>query len=194
MGVLREDQALAARLFGSNPQGPVASSLIELPPEVADARKRIQAIVSGMEAAIAAHDFEKARDYCELERRERENLGQLCRKHHLEDRSVTDVAEDPVAAEIRRRVESRGRLREAGSLSVDLPLSDPSKRVLIFGAEEAEQLHQTVIGPEHLVLGLLREEESMAAHVLRERGVSAVSVRAKLASPASGPEQGRNYV
>jgi ATP-dependent Clp protease ATP-binding subunit ClpA len=198
LGVLREDKALAARLFasdpGSNPQEPRPSSPLELPPEVTGARKRIQSLVSGMEAAIAAHDFRKAREYSEQERRERENLRQLCQKHNIEDRGATDVAEDPIAADIRRRVESLRQPREKVSASIDLPLSHPSKRVLAYGAEESERLHQTVIGPEHLVLGLLREEESMAAQVLRERGVSAVGVRAKLAPPPPRSEQGRNYV
>jgi hypothetical protein len=189
LGVLWEDKALAARLFGSDLQEQRSSSPLELPPEVADARERIQSIVSGMEAAISAHDFRKARDYADQERRERETLGQLCQKYNLTDHGATDVAEDPIAAEIRRRVTSRPHPQE----KVDLPLSHPSKRVL-FGAEEAQRLNQTVIGPEHLVLGLLREEESMAAQVLRERGVSAAAVRAKLAPPPPDPEQGRNYV
>ena len=41
--------------------------------------------------------------------------------------------------------------------SVDLPLSHPCKRVLSFAAEEAERMGHGHIGPEHLLLGVLRE-------------------------------------
>ena len=40
--------------------------------------------------------------------------------------------------------------------SVDLPLSNSSKRALVLGAEEAEAMEHKHIGPEHLVLGVLR--------------------------------------
>src|SRR5215475_5486822 len=43
------------------------------------------------------------------------------------------------------------------STSVDLPLSNESKRVLAYAAEEAERLQSKVIGVQHLALGLLRE-------------------------------------
>lgn len=44
------------------------------------------------------------------------------------------------------------------STSVDLPLSNESKRVLAYAAEEAERLSHKFIGTEHLMLGLLREK------------------------------------
>jgi ATP-dependent Clp protease ATP-binding subunit ClpA len=195
LGVLQEDRALMDRLSGSNPQQPEQSSQVELPPEVADARKRIQSIVSGMEAAIAAHDFKEARAYADEERRERENLRQLCQKHNLQD-SGADAVGDPTAAEVRRRIESLRQPHQKTPVSVDLPLSHSSKRVLAYGAEESERLNHKHIGPEHLVFGLLREEASIAAQILRERGISAAGVRAMLVPPplSSGPEQGRNYV
>jgi ATP-dependent Clp protease ATP-binding subunit ClpC len=40
---------------------------------------------------------------------------------------------------------------------VDLPLSHQCRRVLAYAAEEAERLGQRHIGPEHLLLGALRE-------------------------------------
>jgi ATP-dependent Clp protease ATP-binding subunit ClpC len=41
--------------------------------------------------------------------------------------------------------------------SVDLPLSHQCRRALAFAAEEAERLGQRHVGPEHLLLGVLRE-------------------------------------
>src|SRR6266536_1893353 len=46
------------------------------------------------------------------------------------------------------------------STSVDLPLTNEGRRVLGYAAEEAERLSQRHIGTEHLLLGLLREENS----------------------------------
>ncbi len=77
---------------------------------------------------------------------------------------------------IRSQVEGQTAPREKVSTSVDLPLSHASKRVLAYGAEEAQRLNHTHIGSEHLLLGLLREE-SFAAQLLRERGVTLESVR-----------------
>src|SRR6185295_11695648 len=44
----------------------------------------------------------------------------------------------------------------------DLPLSHECKRVLAYGAEEGERMGARHIGTEHLVLGLLREQDCRA--------------------------------
>ena len=67
------------------------------------------------------------------------------------------------------------------STSVDLPLSDESKRVLAYAAEEADRLSHHMIGTEHVFLGLLREPESGAAQILLERGIEINAVRETLA-------------
>src|SRR5271157_5115660 len=61
---------------------------------------------------------------------------------------------------IRKQIEGHTAPREKVSTSVDLPLSHECKRVLAYGAEEAERLTHKHIGTEHLLLGLLREEKS----------------------------------
>ena len=58
--------------------------------------------------------------------------------------------------------------REAISHSLDLSLSDECKRVLAYAAEEAESLSHKFIGTERLLLGLLREEDCLAAHLLKQ--------------------------
>ena len=55
--------------------------------------------------------------------------------------------------------------------SVDLPLTNESKRVLAYAAEEAERLANRHIGTEHLLLGLMREKKSFAAQLLNEEGL-----------------------
>src|SRR6266852_7974545 len=54
---------------------------------------------------------------------------------------------------------------------VDLPLSNECKRVLAYAAEEAERLSHQHIGPEHLLLGMLREKKFLSAQSLHELGV-----------------------
>ena len=73
---------------------------------------------------------------------------------------------------IRKQIDASTTIREKIPTSVDLPLSHESKHVLAYAAEEAARLDQPVIETEHLLLGLLREEKSFAAEILRERGVT----------------------
>ena len=77
-------------------------------------------------------------------------------------------------------VEQRKPARKKILGAVDLPLSKECKRVLTFALEEAEQLSSKHIGPEHLFLGLLREEKCQAAKILNERGVLPAPTRAEL--------------
>ncbi len=78
---------------------------------------------------------------------------------------------------IRKEIEGRTVFREKVSTSVDIPFSSETKRVLQFAAEEADRLLHTYIGTEHLLLGLLREERSVAASILSEKGMRLSSVR-----------------
>src|SRR5215472_1519847 len=78
---------------------------------------------------------------------------------------------------IRKQIEGHTAPREKVSTSVDLPLSLDCKRVLAYGAEEAERLNHKHIDTEHLLLGLLREEKCFGAQLLRERGLNLAFVR-----------------
>ena len=78
---------------------------------------------------------------------------------------------------IREGVKGRTILHDRISTSVDLPLSVEAKRVLAFAAEESERLGHRHIGTEHLLLGLLREENSIAAEILYERGLRLSDIR-----------------
>ena len=68
-------------------------------------------------------------------------------------------------------------MRDKISTAVDLPLSDESQRVLAYAAEEADKSTPRYLGTEHLLLGLLREENTLAATLLHERGLSLERVR-----------------
>ncbi len=86
---------------------------------------------------------------------------------------------------VRRELEGRTTLRERLTAAVDLPLSQTSKRVLAFSAEESERIGHRHIGTEHLLLGLLREENSYAAEMLYERGLRLSDIRNELMRQAS---------
>ena len=82
---------------------------------------------------------------------------------------------------IRKEIEGRAPLREKISTSVELPLAPETKRVLAYAHEESDRLQHRHIGTEHLLLGLLREERSMAAEILFERGLRLAVVREEVA-------------
>jgi ATP-dependent Clp protease ATP-binding subunit ClpC len=82
---------------------------------------------------------------------------------------------------------------EKTSTSVDLPLAHECKRMLAYGAEEAERVREKHVGPEHLLLGMLREE-TLASKMLRKHGLQLGDLRERLAqggpvSAKSGDDQ-----
>jgi len=82
---------------------------------------------------------------------------------------------------VRKEIEGRTLLREKISTSVELPLAPETKRVLAYAHEESDRLQHRHIGTEHLLLGLLREDRSMAAEILYERGLRLNAVRDEIA-------------
>ncbi len=55
--------------------------------------------------------------------------------------------------------------------------SERARRVLTSAQEEAQSLNHSYIGTEHILLGLIREEEGVAAKVLNNLGISLPKVR-----------------
>ena len=90
------------------------------------------------------------------------------------------------AENLRQKIEDASVKQEKVSTSVDLPLSNESKRVLAYAAEEAERLSHSHIGSEHLMLGLMREENSFACQLLQDCGLKLESVRDELARKPAG--------
>src|SRR5260370_500551 len=78
---------------------------------------------------------------------------------------------------IRKEIEGRTVCREKVSTSVEIPFSAETKRALEFGGEEAGRLLDNYIGTEPLLLGILREERSVAASILMEKGMRLSAVR-----------------
>jgi ATP-dependent Clp protease ATP-binding subunit ClpA len=93
--------------------------------------------------------------------------------------------------DIRRDVEARCVSREKIDTSIEIPFSAETRKVLGSAAEEADRLGHNYIGTEHLLLGLLREESSVAGSILTGRGLRADDVRqtlVKLLADAPAPE------
>jgi ATP-dependent Clp protease ATP-binding subunit ClpC len=82
--------------------------------------------------------------------------------------------------DIRKEIEGRTLIREKVTTSVDLPFSEESKRALNSAAEESERLSHKHISTEHILLGLLREEKSVAAEILRDHGIRPGMIREEL--------------
>jgi ATP-dependent Clp protease ATP-binding subunit ClpC len=70
--------------------------------------------------------------------------------------------------------------RGSGFVAVEIPFTPRAKRVLELSLEEARQLGHNYIGTEHLLLGLIREGEGVAARVLENLGVDLSKVRTEV--------------
>lgn len=60
--------------------------------------------------------------------------------------------------------------------------TERARRVVVFAQEEARMLNQNYIGTEHLLLGLIREGEGVAAKALESMGINLDDVRSQVES------------
>ncbi len=70
--------------------------------------------------------------------------------------------------------------RGSGFVAVEIPFTPRAKRVLELSLEEARQLGHNYIGTEHLLLGLIREGEGVAARVLENLSVDLSKIRTQV--------------
>jgi ATP-dependent Clp protease ATP-binding subunit ClpC len=77
---------------------------------------------------------------------------------------------------IREQIEKQSPHREKTLTSVDLPLSHECKRALAYAVEESGRHNHPNIAPEHLILGLLREEKSLASKIMAAHGLTAAQL------------------
>lgn len=140
---------------------------------------------------------EKARRVIFFSRYEASNYGspKIDTDHLLlglfrEDKTLYRWMPKTKAEDLRLRVDQNSHRKEWISTSVDLPLSESSKRVS-HAANEADRSAQKHIGTEHLLLGLLDEENCFAAKVLRECGADAAQIRQYYADRPERPTLSR---
>lgn len=84
--------------------------------------------------------------------------------------------------DIRKEVESRVERRAKISTSVEVPFSEETKNVLQFAVKEADRVLHRTVGTEHLLLGLLCQDRSVAGSILIDRGMRLESVREQVAN------------
>ena len=112
-------------------------------------------------------------------------LGLLREDRTLSSRLFTSYA---TVEAIRGEIERHHPPAKSIPTSVDLPLSNEGKRVLAYAAEEADRLGHPFIGTEHLLLGILREQNSFAFELLRHHALNLEDLRKDIAE--KGPPQG----
>jgi hypothetical protein len=89
-------------------------------------------------------------------------LGLLKEDPKLVDLLPNQKPLDDIRREIERHIEPRERI----STSVEVPLTMPCKRALHLAAEEANRFASRTVGTEHLLLGLLRISDGLAAQIV----------------------------
>jgi ClpA/ClpB-like protein len=87
-------------------------------------------------------------------------------------------------AEIRTEVDRLIKRGKPFATSVEVPLSTESKKILNLAGEEADRLAHRHLGTEHILLGILRLQNSLAATLLMARGAKADAIREQIAKPS----------
>jgi len=106
-------------------------------------------------------------------------------------RTANQYFQSPTAPEsIRSKLTELLPRGEKIATSVDIPLSQDARRVLAHAIEMSAQSGHKEVVPAHLLIGLLRLENSPAANILREHGVTVevLSEKLKQAEPTAKRE------
>ena len=78
---------------------------------------------------------------------------------------------------VRLEIEKMVGIGDTIMLLGEIPFTPRAKKVLEFSVEESQLLNSEYIGTEHILLGLIREEEGMAGKILGNLGLSLTLVR-----------------
>ena len=78
---------------------------------------------------------------------------------------------------VTQRIEDNIKAGRASHTGPELPYTSRAKKVLELATSVARELDHPYIGTEHLLLGLIREEKSIAAQVLYSFGVTEEAAR-----------------
>jgi len=94
---------------------------------------------------------------------------------HLLERmgvSISQLRERLVAA-----LTPRDRKIIPSSTSIDIPMEEEVKRILQHATAESGKLNHKHVGAEHLLLGMLREDDCLAGRLLREAGADLIAAK-----------------
>jgi ATP-dependent Clp protease ATP-binding subunit ClpC len=98
-----------------------------------------------------------------------------------------DVTVEEVRAQVARIIGQGDEEVTSGQM----PLTPRTKRVLELALRESQSLGHEYIGTEHILLGLVRENEGVAARVLLDFDADAEKIRNEIIRMLSGPGRSR---
>jgi ATP-dependent Clp protease ATP-binding subunit ClpC len=101
------------------------------PEEVTEARKRVKFALRKVEETVANHEFEKARFYSDEERKQRDNLRELEKKHGIDESVVVRVTRDRIEEAL-----ARWTGMSVESIRQEAPPSDASAQPAVDAAEK----------------------------------------------------------
>ena len=93
-----------------------------------------------------------------------------------------------IAREVERHVPKHPPL---DSMVNKLPQTPRAKKIIEYAIEEARNLNHSFVGPEHLLLGLVREQNGAAAQVLMNLGLRLENVRAETLAILAWPSENK---
>lgn len=129
----------------------------------------------------------------EIERREEDYIGtehillglvRLGRGTGFEALKKLGVDIKKVRLDVEKILKSQAGMPEMGKL----PETPRAKKVIEYAIEEAQSLHLNYVGSEHILLGLVRETEGIAAQVLMNLGLKLDDLRQEVLNLVSGKE------
>lgn len=130
---------------------------------------------------------EKARRVIFFARYEASNYG----SHYIETehlllgllREFPDLHSNVRLEQVREEIEKHVTRGERFSTSVEVPLTAECKKILYLAAEESKRLSTSHVSTEHILLGILRVENCLAARILLARGLKPQAIQENLAGP-----------
>jgi 2-C-methyl-D-erythritol 2,4-cyclodiphosphate synthase len=96
----------------------------------------------------------------------------------------------PSVEKMRETYESRYPAHPRISTSIEVPLSDESKRILVGASEEADRLNSNHVGSEHILLAMFSESDEIRTE-LEKLGLTKDKAEKEIASLAAEP--GRHF-
>jgi hypothetical protein len=87
--------------------------------------------------------------------------------------------------EVRAKTPRKARSIEGPTPQINMSLASECRAILSHAAEEATNLNHRYIGTEHLLLGILREENTLASSLVRDAGIDLEGLRERVAADVS---------
>jgi len=187
------------------PQLKAVQMEVEVPPQLIDELKTLEAILRDKESAIKQQEYELAAELRDREVKQRDLIARLesewYRERENKERGQEPGEEDtePVqddddkAQELSQKekdfIQTLGVHSQDDRYRFDT-FTVQARRVLRFSREEAQRFQHNYIGTEHLLLGLARENGGIAARVLRNLGVGIFTVHYPLYQATFGMGDG----